>query len=416
MKIRWWVAVVLFLTWLMSYIDRTLMPMALPFIGKEFNLNPTVMGIVISSFFIGYGLMQIPGGMIADKFGPRKVITLGVTFWSVFSILTGMANGLTSMIWTRIFFGVGEGMHPPGSWKMISTWFKPVERARANSLMMASNMVGPALAPIFFAAVMGAFGWRQAFYLLSIPGFLIAFIAYWYLRDKPVEHPKVTREELTEIGTDDESRSNGKMQEKIPFSELLKYKPLWQLFFIYMTWDVTWWGFLSWLPTYLYTARGFTLMKTGVIAALPFVAGLIGMLIAGYISDKIKRRKVVLIPVLLGDALFMLLTATAPNSTMAIIYLTATGFFLSSLYGPFWALPMDLLPARVMGYSSGFINFGGQIAGFTAPIIIGVLVQKTGNFAAGFVFMAIAATVSAIIVATLKEPQKDVPNTSGISA
>lgn len=399
MKVRWWVCFLLFLTWLMSYIDRSLMPMAIPLIAQEFHMSPTVMGVVISAFFIGYGSMQIPGGIIADKFGARKTITLGVASWSLFSLLTGTASNLTSLIWVRILFGLGEGMHPPAAFKALSAWFNSAERARANGFVMSSNTIGPMIAPILFATVMGAFGWRKAFYLVSIPGFLITLAVYWYLRDTPAEHPKITAGELAEIGTE------GSRQEKISFSELSKYKALWQLFFIYMTWDVTWWGFQAWLPSYLLKVRGFTLVNTGAVAALPFAAGFIGLLICSYIADWTGKRKAILVSVLLGNALFMLLTATASNSTTAVIFLTATGFFLPAIQGPFWSLAMDLLPSRVMGYSSGFINTGGQIAGVGAPIIIGALIQWTGHYDAGFLFMAMSAGLSTLIVATLRVPK-----------
>ncbi len=399
MKVRWWVCFLLFLTWLMSYIDRGLMPMAIPLIGQEFHMSPTVMGVVLSAFFMGYGTMQIPGGIIADKFGPRKTITMGIASWSLFSLLTGAASGLRSLIWIRILFGLGEGMHPPAAFKALSAWFNSKERARANGFVMSSNTIGPMIAPILFATVMGAYGWRKAFVLVSIPGFLITLAVYWYLRDTPAEHPKMTGDELAEIGNEEWT------QEKIPFSALAKYKALWKLFFIYMTWDVTWWGFQAWLPSYLLKVRGFTLVKTGVLAALPFAAGFIGLMVCSYISDWTGKRKAILISVLLGNALFMLLTAKAGSATTAVIFLTATGFFLPAIQGPFWSLSMDLLPSRVMGYSSGFINTGGQIAGVGAPIIIGALIQWTGHYDAGFIFMAISASLSALLVATISAPK-----------
>ncbi|MGH9679343.1 MAG: MFS transporter [Candidatus Acidiferrales bacterium] len=411
MKVRWWVCVLLFFTWLMSYIDRSLMPMAIPLIGQEFHLKPTAMGVVLSAFFLGYGAMQIPGGLIADKIGARKSITVGIASWSVFSFLTGMATGLTSLIWIRVLFGLGEGMHPPAAFKALSAWFNKDERARANGIVMSSNTIGPMIAPIVFAAIMSAFGWRKAFYLASIPGFLVTLAVYWYLRDTPAEHPSMTAAELAEIGTEESTR------EKFSFSELSKYGALWQLFFIYMAWDVTWWGFQAWLPSYLLKVRDLTLLHTGFVTALPFAAGFVGLLLASFISDWTRNRKAVLIVVLLGNALFMVLTATAKSSTMAVIFLTATGFFLPAIQGPFWSLAMDLLPSRVMGYSSGFINTGGQIAGVVAPIFIGAMIQWTGHYDAGFVFMASSAVLSSLLVAALKTPKAPAgPNTAQVPA
>jgi sugar phosphate permease len=399
MNVRWWICFLLFLTWLVSYIDRSLMPMALPLIAQEFHLSPTVMGAVISVFFLGYGAMQIPGGIISDKIGARNSMTLGIAAWSVFSFLTGMASSLTSLMWVRVLFGVSEGIHPPAAFKALSAWFPSSERSRANGLVMSSNTLGPMIAPILFAAVMGAFGWRRAFLVVSIPGFLVAIAVYWYVRNRPEEHPKMTAGELAVIGSD------GDTQEKIGFRELVKYPALWKLFFIYMTWDVTWWGFQAWLPSYLFKVRGFSLGNTGLVTALPFAVGFIGVLAAGYAADRTGKRKAVLMVVLLGNAIFMSLTALAPNATMAVILLALTGLFLPSIHGPFWSLPMDMLPARVMGYASGLINTGGQIAGVASPVVIGALIQWTGHYDAGFIFMAISAAISAALVATLKEPK-----------
>jgi len=396
MKVRWWICLLLFVTWLMSYVDRSLMPMALPLIGQEFHLSPTVMGVVISAFFVGYASMQIPGGILADKFGARKTMTAGVTLWSIFSVLTGAATSLTNLIWVRVLFGLGEGIHPPAAFKALSSWFNRAERGRASGLVMSSNTLGPMITPLIFAALMGAYGWRRAFWLISIPGFAIAIAVYWYLRDQPAEHPRMTARELAEIGEE-------KDHDAVSFRELLRYKSLWQLFFIYMTWDVTWWGFQAWLPSYLLKERGFTLLATGAVAGLPFAAGFIGILAAAYISDRTRKPRVVLASVLLGNALFMLLTATAANATTAVVFLTATGFFLPAIHGPFWSLFMDLLPSRVIGSSSGFLNTGGQIAGIMAPVIIGALIELTGHYEAGFTFMALSAGVSALLVGVLRE-------------
>jgi sugar phosphate permease len=394
-KVRWWICFFLFLTWLVSYIDRSLMPIALPLVGQEFHLSPTVMGAVISAFFVGYASMQIPGGMIADKIGPRNSITLGVAFWSGFSLLTGTATNLATLMGIRVCFGLGEGLHPAAAFKALSAWFPPGERSRANGLVMSSNALGPMIAPILFASLMSAFGWRAAFYIVSVPGFIIALGAYWLLRDRPADHPHISPEELAEIGNDEGT------QRKIPFSELLKYPVLWKLFAIYFLWDTTWWGFGAWLPSYLFKVRGFSMSHTGLVTAMPYAAGFVGVIAAGWIADRTGARKAVLAVVLLGIAVFMVLTATAPSATTAVIFLTSAGFFLPAIHGPFWSLPMDLLPSRVMGYAAGFLNTGGQIAGIASPIVIGALIQWTGHYDAGFIFMAISATISALLVATL---------------
>lgn len=395
-KVRWWICLLLFVTWVMSYIDRSLMPMAIPFIAREFQISPAVMGVVLSAFFVGYAIMQIPGGVVADKLGPRKTVTIGITAWSLFSLLTGTARSLTQLIWIRIGFGLCEGVHPPATVKTLAAWFPRSERTRASAMMLSSNTIGPMVTPILFAAAMSALGWRGAFLAISVPGFLLAAAVYWYLRDHPAEHPNMTARELVEIGAEN------KKPEQIPLREVLKYRGLWQLFFIYMAWDATWWGFQAWLPSYLFD-RGFTLVRTSVAASLPYAAGFAGILISAHISDRLQNRRLVLIAVLVGNAVCMLLTPAASSNALAVVFLTATGFFLPAIHGPFWSLSMDLLPPHVIGASAGVINTAGQIAGLVAPVIIGAMVQLTGRYEGAFLFMALSAAVSASLVMTLRE-------------
>jgi sugar phosphate permease len=395
MKLRWWICLLIFATWLMSYIDRSLMPMALPLIEREFHLSPIEMGSVMSAFFLGYASMQVPGGLIADRIGPRKAMTLGIAAWSVFTFLTGMASSLINLLCVRVLFGLCEGIHPPAAFKMLASWFMSRERARANGIVMSSNTLGPMIAPLLFAVIVSRFGWRSSFFIVAIPGIVLTLLAYKYLRDKPAEYPGITASELAEIGTDDCS------QQKMSFVQLLKWKALWKLFFVYLTWDMTWWGFQAWLPSYLIKERGFKLLGAGVVTSLPFAAGFIGTLLAGYISDRTGRRKSVLIIVLVGNAVFMMLTATAVNVTWAIVFLVATGLFLPAIHGPFWSLTMDLLPSEDIGFCSGLINTGGQIAGILAPFLFGVLIQLTGHYYAGFLSMSVAAGLAALFVATL---------------
>ena len=396
MNLRWGVCFLLCAIFVMSYVDRSLMPLAIPFIAREFQISPSVAGVVLSAFFAGYAFMQIPGGLLADRIGPRKTVTIGITAWSLFSVLTGTARSLSQMIWIRICFGFCEGVFPPAALKAVAVWFPRNERTRASAVLLSSNTIGPVLAPVLFATAMTAFGWRGAFVVISVPGFLLAAAAYWYLRDRPAEHPKMTAGELAEI--DKESRT----PERISLRKVLNHKGLWQLFLIYGAWDATWWGFQSWLPSYLID-RGFTIVKTSAAASLPYAAGFAGMLIAARISERMQNRRAVLFAVLLGDAVGMLLVSMATSDRMAVILLTLTGFFLPAVHGPFWSLSMDLLPPHVTGASAGFLNMAGQLAGLAAPVVIGALVQWTGHYEAGFLFMALSAAVSASLVMTLRE-------------
>ena len=402
---RWTIIAVLFATWLISYFDRSLIATALPFIGHDFGLSPTLKGFVSSAFFIGYAAVQIPGGVLADRVGPRRVAFAAVLGWSIFCALTGAAWSILTLITVRVLFGLTEGAFSPASWKILSMTVDETNRARANALMLTSNLVGPALAPIVLVPFIGAMGWRPAFWCLAIPGIFAAFICWKYL---PANGSNAKRNAQNQTLT--------ATVEPISMRKALMNPVIGKLFLIWGTWDITWWGFISWVPSYLYSGRSFSLEKTGLFASLPFAVGIIGMLGAGYAADRIAKRRTVIMVCLVGNATFLTLLAFAKSPAAAIACLVGVGFFLPAMYGPFWSLPMQLLPSSLMGAGAGLINFAGQIAGFVSPIVIGYTVAVTGTYTAGFLFLAAAAVTCLLITATLREPSREVTQAVTVSS
>jgi MFS family permease len=402
---RWTIIVVLFATWLISYFDRSLIATALPFIGHDFGLSPTLKGFVSSAFFIGYAAVQIPGGVLADRVGPRRVAFAAVLGWSIFCALTGAAGSILTLITVRVLFGLTEGAFSPASWKILSMTVDETNRARANALMLTSNLVGPALAPIVLVPFIGAMGWRPAFWCLAIPGIFAAFICWKYL---PANGSDAKRNAQNQTVT--------ATVEPISMRKALMNPVIGKLFLIWGTWDITWWGFISWVPSYLYSGRSFSLEKTGLLASLPFAVGIIGMLGAGYAADRIAKRRTVIMVCLVGNATFLTLLAFANSPAAAIACLVGVGFFLPAMYGPFWSLPMQLLPSSLMGAGAGLINFAGQIAGFVSPIVIGYTVEVTGTYTVGFLFLAAAAVTCLLITATLREPSLEVSQAVTVSS
>lgn len=398
---------ILFIAWTVSYMDRMVMTVAIPYIAKDFNLTPLTMGVVMSSFFAGYALFQIPGGMLADRFGPRKVMAVAITWWSVFTFLTGMVTSLSNMLVIRLLFGLGEASFPGGSWKTIANWFPKKERSTANGIMMSSNALGPAIAPLFVVGIMATFNWRSVFYFLFIPGIIVVALVWIFIRDNPTESKLISPEELKVI--QDVSEEKQKEANKLSLKDVLKFPVVWKIFFMWFTFDITFWGFSSWIPSYLVKARGFDLLKMGINASLPFLAGTVGVIVGGYISDKYfvgKRRNLIIGSELLG-AICLYLTYSTAAEGLAMISLTLSGFFVCVAFGAIWALPMNILPPEVMGGSSSFINFAGQIAGFISPIVMGYLVQISGgSFGKAFGFLIIAMLISAGIALTVTEKGK----------
>lgn len=406
-KARYTVLAILFVTWIVSFMDRMVMSVAIPYIAKDFHLTPVAMGVVMSAFFAGYSISQIPGGILADRFGIRKITTFAYIWWTGFTAITGAAANLIQMMIVRVIFGLGEGLYPACSFKSISVWFPQHERATANAVMLASNSLGMAITPLVVVAIMAAWGWRSVFYALCIPGIVVLFFVWMYVTDKPSDSKRVSAEELIEI----EGKKTTQVQaveNKVSIGTIMKEASVWQCFFILLAFDITLWGFASWLPSYLVKVRGFKMIDMGIVASLPFFAGMIGCVLGGWISDKFfsEQRRIPIIATQLLSALFLYLTITTKSTVLMVIYQTLAGAFIKFFISAFWALPMNFIPKHVMGTAGGFINMAGQIAAFISPLAMGYLIQRAGgNFTPSFVFIIGAALVSCLIVLTLKDQQ-----------
>ena len=290
-RVRYTVLSILLAGWLFSFLDRMVMGVALPYIGDDFGLNNEQKGLIMSAFFVGYALFQIPGGMLADKFGPRKVMSFAIGWWSVFTSLTGMVFTLPLMLVTRLVFGLGEAAFPAGSWKTIALYFPSKQRATATAIQASVNALGPALATVAAAGIIHMFGWRVVFIGLGLPGLVIALVMYVYLRNDPTAHPRMSALELKELADDPGVTSlNTETGRQVSFGDLMKQKILWQLVAIWFFFDITYWGFVSWLPSYLIKGRGFSLEQLAGYGSLPFFVGTVSLIMGGVLSDKLKAR------------------------------------------------------------------------------------------------------------------------------
>lgn len=401
-KARYTVLLLIWLGWLFSFLDRMVMSVSLPFIGRDLNLDPAEQGLIVSAFFIGYAAFQIPGGFLSDRFGARKVMTVAITWWSIFTSITGLVFSLPLMLLVRFLFGVGEGCFPTASWKMISTYFPSKERGRATAIQSSVNTLGPALAVIVAAGIIAAFGWHMVFIILGIPGLVIAALIYYFCQDNPKDNPRITKEDLEELHQDN-LRNNVKIDEVIPFSKIVNQSILWKMAATWFLFDITFWGFSTWLPSYLMTIRGFSLEKTGILAAIPFLCGTVGTLLGGWYSDKFKSsRKLGYIGAAIISAGFLYMTFSVESASSAVIFQCISALFMFFAMGLFWGILMDTIPTNIMGRASGIVNFGGQMAGVVSPVIMGYLIKMSnGSYDSAFIFMIIALIASAGVVVTV---------------
>jgi MFS family permease len=381
------ILLVLYFGWIVSYIDRTVVSLSIVQIGKDFSLDASKLGIVLSAFFMGYALMQIPGGWLADRFGSRKVIVIAILFWSVFTALTGLAWSLTSLLLIRFLFGIGEGGYPSASTKAISDYFPAEKRTKAQSTMMSSNSLGAALAPIICAPLLAWLGWRHVFWVVSLLGIIVVV---WFLLS--------TRQAGVYSNSDKAHKPN-----REEYKQLLRNSYLWKVLLVFFFINITGWGLSSWMPSYLMQVLGINLKSIGIISAIPALFAAAGMIISGRIINKIgsnAKYGVITGIFIMGVSLYLM---TLSSSIVQVIIYQCIAFTSSSFVMSFiFTLPHRVMEQKVVGTAFGILNFGGQAAGIFSPMIMGTLIASSGgSYKSAFLFLTVCCLIAAVIACLL---------------
>lgn len=385
-----WVFALLYVGYMISYIDRSAISLALVHIGKDFHLGPAQLGVVLSSFYLSYALMQIPGGWLADRFGSKVVVLTAIILWSVFTILTGFAWSLTSLLVIRFVFGFGEGGYPPATLKGIAEAYPRAERPKMTGFMMSSNYVGSFLAPLIIAPLIIYAGWRQAFFLMGVVGILFA-IGYLL---------------TVRRAADDASQAAGttdSLDLKVSKKELLRMPLLWKILIVWFGLSLVNKGLDAWMPTYLLTARGLNLKAVGLLVPLPFITASIATAMGGWVMTRYfdGREKYLMMGGCILTGVFLYLMYNAESIAGVIAFQSTVYFFKSFVFATAFALPTKVLGKRLIGTGTGMINFGGQMAGFVAPLVIGGLVSYYKTYDSAFMFLVAATAVAAVVSTTI---------------
>jgi sugar phosphate permease len=415
---RWYILLLISLMYLITYLDRVNISAAAPVISKEFGFDKVTMGAIFSAFVWAYALFQVPGGWLGDRFGPRRMLTIIVTYWSIMTAATAAATGAVSFMVVRFLFGIGEGGAFPVATRAMQLWYPPQERGFVQGITHSASRLGAAIAPPIVIAIMTAFGWHWAFYVCGAVG--IVWAAWWWFayRNLPEEHGLVNRAELERIrGTDAQGNVNPPKIEArptVPWATLLRSPNMWAIMCAYFTYVYCLWIFLSWLPSYLVDYRHFTLIKVGWLASLPLLAGVVGDTVGGLATDWLLRktgkarfaRRLVAIVGLLGCVAFIVPAALVEDAYAAVFCLTGAMFFLECTIGPSWAVPMDT-GGKYSGTVSGMMNMAGNIGGALSPLVFGFLAQ--GDFwQAPFIVAAALLVIGAGIWAFWLDPEVSV--------
>jgi MFS transporter, ACS family, glucarate transporter len=376
MRARYAVLAMLVALSIITYMDRVCISNAATRIQAELKLDDVQWGWVLGVFAIGYGIFEVPTGAWGDRVGQRHVLTRIVVWWSIFTMLTGAASGFISLLIVRFLFSMGEAGAYPNATGSVGRWFPPEERARAQGAIWSAARIGGALTPRIVLPLILLLDWRMTFVVFGGTGIVWAIVWRVWYRDFPQEHSWVSERELQEIGQSD--RHAVHLQDVLA---IFRHKRMWlimAMFFGY-TWAPGF--FIGWYPKYLGTGLGFSETETAYWASWPFIAGAIGNLLGGWLSDRMNRafgttigRRALGAVCLFGSSALMFASAMAEDRERAVMLLSLSFGVCECMLPCAFALCLDV-GGGLGGAVSGAMNTAGQAGVFSGTVLFGYLVQ-----------------------------------------
>lgn len=368
--LRWWIVSLIFLATLINYIDRLTVSVLAPVITRDLGLSNTEFGGIVTWFLLAYTISQGVSGKLYDRVGTRAGFTFSIVVWSAAAAAHAFARGLTSLSALRFVLGFGEAGNWPGAAKAVAEWFPVRQRALGMAIFNSGAAIGSIVAPPLIIWLQLRYGWQTTFLVTGALGFL--WLALWLVfYQTPDRHRWITEEERALIK--EEPRAEGRAEDvdsKVAprWRELLRHRQVWAIVLARFFTDPVWWLYITWLPLYLYSARGFSLKEIGLFAWVPYVAADAGSLLGGWASGHLiargwsvdgARKVVIAAAALLMPAGILAAFAEDPFVALALIALVLFGFqvWINNVQ----TLPSDFFPGRAVGSVAGLGGVGAGV-------------------------------------------------------
>ncbi len=384
MKKRFLVVGIFVIFAIITYLDRNSISAIGSSITGELGLDDKQWGLILAAFSLAYGLFEIPTGMMVDKYGPKITLIRIVIWWSFFTILTGFASGFYFLLITRFLFGAGEAGAFPTVSVAIARWFPAAERGRAQSIVWMGTRVGGALAPILSIALAEMYGWRAVFYIFGSLGVVwAAFWWFWY-KDEPRDMKGITAAEVDRI---ESGRTIKKLTHTLlPWKTIFGNSNMWALMGMYHFLLYGAYFYMSWMPKYLEIGRNIPKAQLGFMVSLPFIMGIAGCFLGGFVSDfltkriglKLGRRYVGMFGLVMAG-ICMIMGSFIENINIAIIFLSLGLAFKDFTLPVSWAVATDI-GGKNAGTVAGTMGLAGQLGSAIMASAFGYILHSTGSY------------------------------------
>jgi ACS family D-galactonate transporter-like MFS transporter len=388
-------------------MDRTNISVAGSSISRELQLDSVKMGYVFSAFSWAYAGLQIPGGVLVDRYGARKLYSILLLLWSLATIALGLASGFVVIIILRILIGAFEAPSYPINNRIVTSWFPEKERAGAIATYTSGQFIGLAFLTPALSTIQLYTGWRGLFIITGLTGMSWGLIWYFIYRD-PGSHKKMNEQERSYIiqggGLIEDRKLDPRQETGFNWKNLrlvLSKRKLWGIYLGQFGLGAALIFFLTWFPKYLVEYKHMDFLKSGFLASIPFLCAFAGVLCSGFLSDWLVRKNVSVgtarkSPVIIGLLLSMtIIGANYVSGPAWIIFFMSLAFFGNGLASITWIFVSLLAPKNLIGLAGGTFNFIGGMAGIIVPIVIGYLV-KAGDFSPALLFISCMTLLGAM--------------------
>jgi sugar phosphate permease len=402
-RYRWTALVLLVISGTVNYLDRGTLSVANVLIQKEMGISTQEMGFLLSAFALTYAFSQLPVGLLIDKYGPRRVLALGVTLWSLAQMACGFVGSFWQMFGARLGLGICESPQYPVAARVTANWFSQRDRGLPTGVFNTASMIGSALSPLLLTALMLSFGWRWMFAIMGLAGLVIA--AVWYLFYRDPELMNLDESDRRYLARESNPAAKGSVL--VNWTRLFSYPTVWGMVFGQMGLSYLNWVYISWLPGYLEIERHLSIKQTGIAASIPFLFGILGSLSGGILSDAcahrgmspINSRKVPIIVGLLCAASCTVGASLSDSVVLCLAFISASMFFSYTAVAGVWSLPSAVAPQNEVATLGSIQNFGGYLGGAMAPTVTAFVAHQTGSFTPALIVGACIALASACSVA-----------------
>jgi len=382
-----------FLASVICYLDRVNISVAVIPMQAQFGWSDSIKGLVLSSFFVGYLIMQVPSGWLANRVGGVMVLGVAVIWWSVFTMLTPAAAlvSIPVLILARIALGLGEAATYPASYYLFSRWVPERERSRSVALLLSGIPLGTLTALLASGWLVDRFGWSSVFYGFGLLGIIWAVAWFRVAGDEPARHPDMTAAELALLPTVSRPATVA-----IPWRLLLSKPAVWALIVNHFCSNWVLYILLAWLPSYFHDTQGVSVIGAGIYSAAPWLTMFVMVNVAGWCADRLRAggvaltrvRKIMQSTGLLGSAAALLVAQNAQSLPAAVLCMCAALGFLACTWSGWAPNHLDIAP-RYADILIGISNTFGTLPGVVGVAVAGWLVDVTGGYAAIFALVAV---------------------------